>query len=335
MGLKPSPLANNYTKTPVEQQKYPLDLMQCESCSHVQLGQVVDPEILYSDYRYKSGVSRSFTAHLKKMAEDLSRLIPYGGAVIEIASNDGTLCKAFDDLGYYAWGVDPAASGDYFFRKAFFSEEVAVKLLHDIGSPDLIVANNVLAHVDDLRGVIRGVKKLLKHNGLFVFEVQYLVDLIEQQRFDLIYHEHLDYHHLAPLKPFLASEGLMVVNVERNTSQGGSIRVFCRHANGDEGFPMDDAVNITRLTIPENPVKDVDGVVAAYGACAKTTGLICQTGAKFDVLYDDTPEKHLLYAPTGQLIVTPEEIKADHVYIAAWNFEKEIKARHPELRYVC
>lgn len=338
LALQPSALANNYTEHPIEQTHYPLDLMQCTACGHVQLGIVVDPAVLYADYRYQSGTSTVFTNHLKFLAQEISTM-RRGGLVVEIGSNDGTLLKAFEALGHRILGVDPA--GSYRNIQQCFVPGMVPEIIDSYGKAQVIAAVNVLAHIDDLHSTFTGIKQLLAFDGVFVMEVQYLSDLLSGNRFDMIYHEHLDYHHLAPLKACLEREGFHIFNARQVDTQGGSLRLYCHHLSAPESAPREVAdilrteqIQLGKLTIPPNPVAGLDGVVAAYGACAKTTGLICQTGAHFDVLFDDTPSKHGMYAPTGQKIVTPGEIEVDHVYIAAWNFEDEIRARHPELPYV-
>ncbi len=199
LALKPSPLANRYTSEPETQERYPLDLMQCTGCGHAQLGAVVSPAVLYADYRYRSGTSEAFRAHLEALARELSAV--RSGFVVEIGSNDGTLLKAFEALGHPTLGVDPA--GTYNCLPECFSAAMVPEIIDAFGQPEIIVANNVLAHIDDLRGTLKAIKALLSPTGIFVFEVQYLPDLISGQRFDLIYHEHLDYHHFYPLRLFL------------------------------------------------------------------------------------------------------------------------------------
>lgn len=326
MALKPSPLANRYTKEYEEQERYPLDLMQCVSCGHVQLGIVVDPHILYSDYRYKSGASETFTNHLTGMAKTLSDMKK--GFVVEIASNDGTLLKVFEELGHTAIGVDPA--GNYNCINELFSERIASNFVR---KADIIVANNVLGHIDDLHDALRGVKKLLADDGIFVFEVQYLKDLVEHNRFDLIYHEHLSYFAIKPLTRFLYEMGLPVFRIDRNESQGGSIRVFCKHHR--ELVYFEEEIDLSKLTIPKNPVAGLCGTIGCYGACAKTSAWVIQTGARFNFIFDDNPEKQGLYAPTGQRVLGSDLLNyVNHVYISAWNMADEIKRKHPDVRFI-
>ena len=327
MALKPSPLANRYTKEYEEQERHPLDLMQCVSCGHVQLGIVVDPQILYSDYRYQSGASQKFTKHLQDMAEELSGM--KDGFVVEIASNDGTLLKAFENLGHPALGVDPA--GTYHCVTELFSEKLANNFVRPA---DIVVANNVLAHIDNLRDAMRGVKQILSENGIFVFEVQYLKDLVDGNRFDLIYHEHLSYFAINPLIKFMDEMGLPVFRIDRNESQGGSLRVFCKH-HREHFYCEPEDINVSKIHIPENPIQGLYGTVGCYGACAKTVGLIVQTGAKFNFLFDDNKLKQGLYSPTGQMVLGPDLLYyVNHVYLSAWNMADEIRKKHPDVNFI-
>lgn len=336
--LKPTPLANEYVAAPRAQKLYPLSLMQCKACGHVQLGEVVSPKVLYSDYRYKSGISSSFVRHLHQLAGELNP----GGFVIEIGSNDGTLLREFQRLGNDVLGIDPAASHpDMPQIQDCFGDSLANDIKPYNPPAALIVALNVLAHVDDLRGVMRGVSRLLADDGLFVFEVQYLGDLVFGNHWDMIYHEHLDYHHIKPLAGFLASEGLHIHAVRHVDTQGGSIRVYARKSPSDWVCPKEDidiSGFIERLKHVRNPLAKISGTVAGYGAPAKATTFMYQTGARVDFIVDDTPEKQGMFTPGLNIpIVSPAELplrKPDFVFPLAWNFADELRAKHPELNWV-
>lgn len=327
LGLKPSPLANRYTKELEIQERYPLDLMRCVSCGNVQLGIVVDPQILYSDYRYKSGVSESFTKHLQDMAKELSAMKK--GFVVEIASNDGTLLKAFEEHGSTAIGVDPA--GTYNCIPELFTERIAANFVR---KADIVVANNVLAHIDDIQDALRGVKRLLAGDGIFVFEVQYLKDLVDKNRFDLIYHEHLSYFAMRPLVRLLDEIGLYVFRIDRNESQGGSVRVFCKHQK-EHFYCEPEDIDVSKIHVPKNPVEGLYGTVGCYGACAKAVGIAVQTGARFNFFFDDNPLKQGLYSPTGQKVLGTDILHyVNHVYLSAWNMADEIKKKHPDVNFI-
>ena len=317
---------------------YPLGLTNCAECGHVQLGVVVDPAVLYGDYRYKSGVSSSFKEHLSGLAEEIGN----AGFVLEIGSNDGTLLDYLAAKGNRVLGVDPASSCKTLPNiRAEFNLRFARDFYPFNGPVDVVVAVNVLAHIDDLRSVVRGVDVFLKDTGTFVFEVQYLHDLIEGRHWDMIYHEHLDYHHLKPLQKFLLSEGFHIHDVKHTANQGGSIRVYAKKTPSTfevDEQPPDLAALVQAVQTVKNPLEGVRGVIAGYGAPAKATTFMYQTGARVDFIVDDTPEKQGLYTPGLNVpIISFDEFrtrKYDKIFPFAWNFASELRAKHPELNWV-
>jgi SAM-dependent methyltransferase len=224
--LPDTPLANELGGTEL----FPLAVNRCDDCEHHQLSIAVKPERLWGpSYPYQSGTSPVFRAHLEKLADEVSALKP-GGRVLEIASNDGTLCQMLYDRGLRPTGVDPSALPDrcgLYLQAAWPHPDV----LNMTGTGlDVIIALNVFAHVDDLHGFTAAVKEALASDGVFIVEVGDLEQVIERGHFDVIYAEHLSYHHEAPLHPFFARHGLRITNVQRNMSQGGSMRLYVRHS---------------------------------------------------------------------------------------------------------
>ena len=213
-GLEPTPPANAFvseSELDREQERFPLDVFFCESCGHVQLLDVVDPRVLFENYVYVSGTSPVFVKHFEDYAADVVARFapPQDKLVLDIGSNDGTLLSFFKAAGYPVLGVDPAkdiaasATAKGIETKAdFFSPAFAQAVRAERGPAAVITANNVFAHIDDLGGVADGVRTLLADDGVFVFEVSYLVDVFEKTLFDTIYHEHLAYHSVRPLIPF-------------------------------------------------------------------------------------------------------------------------------------
>lgn len=238
--LPSTPPANAFVEKPVEQKKFRLEVLVCRRCSHVQLGTVVDPSVLFSDYHYASGTSPVFVKHFDdyaKVALNATNMCP-SNVVIDIGGNDGTLLKKVRE--HYSTAhlvnVDPAQTFaascrrdniDYF--NTFFSSNQAAILKEQFGPARLIFANNVFAHVDDLSDVMAGVRTLLHPDGLFMMEVQYLGAMLKGNMFDMIYHEHLSYHTFTPLNSFLNSLKLKTVNVEKVPTHGGSLRLFVAH----------------------------------------------------------------------------------------------------------
>ena len=214
---------------------YPLGLAICNSCDHVQLSEFIDPRILFDNYKYKSSISNFFREHFRNLAEILNSEFEDSKPnkkILDVGSNDGYLLDCFKELNWETFGVEPAKNlaieteANHQIFNCFFNSEYLT--LNSNVKYDLITANNVFAHTRDIGEFAQTVSQILNNNGLFVFEVQYLPDLVNNCLFDMIYHEHTSYHHLAPLVKILPSYGLHVCNVEQISSHGGSIRVYCK-----------------------------------------------------------------------------------------------------------
>ncbi len=242
MELLSTPLANelatkDFVDSGQDQDVFPLPLVVCMDCGHVQLTTVVDPERLFREYVYTSGVSPVFISHLKHYADDMVDHLKLTSEdlVVEIGSNDGTLLQEFARHGVCVLGVDPARNIAKIAEKRgvptiadFFTSALARSVRASSGCARLVVANNVFAHSDCLHDIVDGVFDLLTDDGVFVFEVGYFVDVLKGCLFDTIYHEHTDYHHVHPLSSFFRRHGMTLYDVHRVDSQGGSIRGFAR-----------------------------------------------------------------------------------------------------------
>jgi len=244
LDLPDTPLANEFVNASDQgtiQKKFPLFVSRCNQCGHIQLPVVVDPERLFRNYVYVSGTSKAFVAHFESLATEIivNNAISSDSLIVEIGSNDGTALKAFKKHGMRVFGIDPAiniaeiASRDGIQTSPnFFTKELAEEILERAGHAHVVLANNVFAHADDLNEILNGVITLLEpKNGIFVFEVQYLADMMEHGYFDMIYHEHLSYHSVAPLVPFLQRKGLNIIKCQHIHTHGGSIRVTCGMRN--------------------------------------------------------------------------------------------------------
>jgi SAM-dependent methyltransferase len=243
----PTPLANEFLKEKVKQDLFPLEVCMCESCEHYQLNEQVDPERMFRNYLFVAGTSPVNVAHFKKYAEDMVQRFEFkpGARVLDIASNDGTLLNEFQKLGMSILGIDPARNLAEEATKngiptipEFFTEEFADKLLKQHEQFDLITANNVFAHVPDMIGFAKGVKKILKPNGVFSFEVSYFGDVCDKTLFDTVYHEHTSYHTIKPLISFFDTHGLELFDVEKISNHGGSIRVFVQHKGDNRNIEV-------------------------------------------------------------------------------------------------
>jgi SAM-dependent methyltransferase len=344
-------------------------LFFCEACTHLQLLDVVDPKVLFEHYVYVSGTSPAFIRHFGEYAEWLWTFnsMPRGSLVVDIGSNDGTLLSAFSRLGADVLGIDPAREIAHAASvkgietiPQFFSPELAMDIARRRGPATIVTANNVFAHIDDLAAVLHGVGLLLAPNGLLSFEVSYLVDVIDKMLFDTIYHEHLDYHAVRPLVPFLAKNGFELVEAKRVPPHGGSVRVIAQPLGaarrpGDsvkEALAVEGALKLHALETYQQFAKRVDQLgaelrrllaglrnqgkrIAGFGAPAKATTLMYHFGIgpeTIDFIVDDSPLKQGLYSPGMHVPVLPPEAIAerrpDYLLVLAWNFAGPIIDKH-------
>ena len=373
MALTPTPPGNNFLRVDeldLPEPTYPLDLYFCGECHHVQLGHVVDPRILYQkDYFYVSGTSSKFVDHLRNYATDMTcrfALKPRA-FVVDIGSNDGTCLRFFKEAGMKVLGVDPATriaqrateSGIETIDE-FFSYELAVRLRARFGPADFITSHNACAHIDHLGDVVRGVHHWLAEDGLFVLEVGYLLDVYQNTWFDTIYHEHLDYHTIAPFRQLFARFGMELIAVQRVSPQGGSIRIVAQRVNGtrkNDGSvaALIDCEQRNDMHKPETyikfgrrinevgdrlrslikPLKARGKSIAGYGAATKSTTLLSHFKLgrdDLDFIIDDNPLKQGLFSPATHIpVLATEELyrrRPDYLLILAWNFAESIMANH-------
>ena len=366
--LTPTPPANAFVKSnrvEIEQSVFPLDIFFCKNCSHVQLLDVIDPKILFSEYVYVSGTTPLFVEHFRRYASDVvTQFTPkVGSLVVDIGSNDGTLLSFFKKAGMSVLGIDPARRiveeanrNGIETLGGFFNQSLAEKILVSKGPASIITANNVFAHADDLEGIIQGVRSLLAPDGIFIFEVSYLADVIEKTLFDTIYHEHLSYHSVGPLQRFFAHNGMNMFGAYRVDTHGGSLRGICQLADG----PYSDDGTVSELITLEQihalhqvetfrnfargievlkyelntlleQLKSDGKKIAGYGAPAKATTLMYHFNIGLDVvdfIVDDSPLKQGLYSPGRHIpIVSSYQIEKqppNFLLVLAWNFAEAI-----------
>lgn len=227
---------------------FDLQLYFCETCKLTQLGNAVDPNLMFIDYLYTSGVSTAFRNHLYEFANLLIEkfTLTSRDLVIDIASNDGTLLSGFSKGNVKVLGVEPSNTAKIAIKNGidtvndFFNEDVAKKIFTEYGSAKIITATNVFAHIDKLDSLMRGIKLLLSDDGAFVSESQYLLDIVEKLEYDTIYHEHLRYYALHNLIELFNRYEMDVFDAERIPAQGGSIRVYaCKKGKN----PISESVN--------------------------------------------------------------------------------------------
>jgi SAM-dependent methyltransferase len=375
--LGASPLANSYLE-PEDLGKaepfYPLCVYVCSQCFLVQLPEEERPEAIFSDYAYFSSYSESWLRHAEAYAQAMIERFGFGPGhqVIEIASNDGYLLRWFKERGIPVLGVEPAknvaeaaeAAGIPTLVK-FFGETTARELVARGTRADLLVGNNVLAHVPDLNDFVAGLKILLAPAGVLTLEFPHLLRLLEEDQFDTIYHEHYSYFSFATVRKVFAAHGLTLFDVEELPTHGGSLRIYCRH-DEDGSQPVGKRVGdllvreeAARLGCLETyrafaervrrvkrgllrfliQAKEEGKTVAGYGAPAKGNTLLNYCGVRTDFLdytVDRSPHKQGRYLPGTRIpIHGPDrlrETRPDYVLILPWNLKEEIVEQMADVR---
>ena len=353
---------------------YPLDLAFCPHCTLVQITETVPPENLFREYLYFSSFSDTMLRHAQELVSRLivSRRLDNNSLVIEVASNDGYLLQYYRQEGIPVLGIEPAvnvarvAQEELGIRTLceFFGEELARQLKERGEQADVIHAHNVLAHVADLNGFIRGIQWLLKDNGLAVIEVPYVKDLIDHCEFDTIYHEHLCYFSLTALDRLFQRHGLVIQDMERISIHGGSLRLLATKAISAHRGPavralLDEeaAWGVDRLEFYRGFAQRVEYLkrslhslliglkregkrLAAYGAAAKGSTLLNYVGIgreTLDFVVDRSTYKQGRYMPGVHLpIYSPAnllEAMPDYVLLLSWNFIDEILEQQAEYRH--
>lgn len=346
---------------------YPLRVYVCNECWLVQLPAHAASDQLFTDsYAYFSSVSSSWVEHAKAYVNDMVKRFHLNkeSFVVEVASNDGYLLQFIKQAKIRCLGIEPTASTANAAREKgietaenFFGCEFADELVQHYGKVDLLVANNVLAHVPDLNDFVEGVSKVLDRDGVATFEFPHLMQLIQGGQFDTIYHEHYSYLSFSTVNRVFTSFGLRVFDVQEIPTHGGSLRVF---ATSDEGVHHQTTANVGRLLEVEkregmqtseyyagfqpkvelikNSTLDFllekwrhGHRVVGYGAAAKGNTLLNFAGVKPDLLpfiCDAAPSKQGLYMPASHIpIVAPENLrsaKMDHILILPWNIASEL-----------
>jgi hypothetical protein len=367
--LAPSALANDYSPVLDQvQDRYSISLSLCHDCGNVQVEDVINPELLFRSYTYRTSSSLGLVKHFREYASAVLRNImpARDSLVVDIGSNDGSLLRAFKDQGLQVLGIDPAvqiagqatASGLTTVPE-FFTSRLARELKQQGIAAAVITANNVFAHSDQLPDMADGIRELLTPDGVFCFEVSYLVDIVQKMLFDTVYLEHLCYHSVRPLVSFFRRHHLELIDVERIPTKGGSIRGTVQHAGGPRHISpvIADLIDLERavgldkvetfrayaddIAVVKNQLRDLlvklrarGKTIAGYGASPTVTTLLFHfdLGDKLDFLVDDNPVKHNTFSPGHRIPVYDSqklyEKKADYAVILAWNYARPIMEKH-------
>lgn len=350
---------------------YPLHVYVCDKCYLVQLEEFVPPSEIYDDYFYFSSYSDYWLEHVKKYTRLMVERFKLNeqSFVAEIASNDGYLLQYFKEKNIPVLGIDPAVNAAEIAINEkgidteilFFGVETANKLKQNYGQADLIIGNNVLAHVPDINDFVSGMKIFLKPGGVITMEFPHLQQLIEENQFDTIYHEHFSYLSFSVTNEIFRSNGLTLWHVEELPTHGGSLRIYGKHtedntkpitANVDDLLKREKEIGVNdlnyydRFKIKVNQTKrkileffiqakNTDKQIVGYGAPGKGNTLLNFCGIRTDFLdytVDRNPAKHGLFLP-GTLIPIFDtdklkETKPDYVFILPWNLKEEIMQQH-------
>src|SRR5688572_8695074 len=352
---------------------YPLHAWVCGACFLVQLEEFVSPGDIFSDYAYFSSYSDSWVEHARRYCEAMIRRFSLGpnSRVMEIASNDGYLLQHFLRSGVPCLGIEPAANvARAALEKGiptvvrFFGRQTALTLAEEHGQPDLLLGNNVLAHVPDINDFVAGMKLLLKPGGVITMEFPHLQRLMEENQFDTIYHEHFSYLSFSTVQRIFRHHGLELFDAEELPTHGGSLRIFAQHGN-DGGYPV--SANVSALVERERTLgfdqldtyeqfaprvmetkrallefliraKQDGKRIVGYGAPGKGNTLLNYCGIRQDFLdftVDRSPHKQGRYTPGTHIpIVDPSAIRKarpDYILVLPWNLLEEIAA---QLSYV-
>jgi hypothetical protein len=372
-----SPLSNAFIKQErisAMERFYPLHAFVCESCFLVQLEEFESPDRIFSDYVYFSSYSESWLEHCRRYVEQMIERFGYGPSsfVVEVASNDGYLLQNFVRHKVPCLGIEPAANvAEVAVKKGiptravFFGEETARALRSEGKAADLLIGNNVFAHVPDINDFAAGMKLALAPQGIITLEFPHLLELIAHNEFDTIYHEHFSYLSMLAVEKIFTAHGLMVFAVDQLPTHGGSLRIYGQHADNsarsvepsvaavrklEKAARLDEVATYTSFKSQVEKAKrellsfiiqakEEGKTIAAYGAAAKGNTLLNYCGIRsdfIDYVVDRNPHKQGLYTPGTHIpVYAPEKIaetKPDYVLILPWNLKDEVMSQLSAIR---
>ena len=332
--LSSTPPANELYETQVSAKscdRFPLVLVLCKICKHLQLKHIVSPDRLFSNYVYRSGTSSVFREHFKNLASQIASEVPGGSKVLEIGSNDGKLLEYLQEIGLDPIGLEPSEvlvtesqNAGQKVHQGFLDTNFVELFKHDYGEADVVVANNVFAHIADMNQAMIDIGEVLASDGVFIFEVAHLLSLVKHGYFDTIYHEHMSYHSVYSLKTFLQSHGFGLHRVQEISTHGGSIRVFAKRIplesvfqneinqiiseevsfgiNSERvlGLIGEKIENLTSMTADVSSTFNGDEFLFGYGAPAKVVTFLSEMNLEnlnLQAVIDDNPDKQGKFLP--------------------------------------
>jgi D-mycarose 3-C-methyltransferase len=376
LNLGKQPPANSLitsSEVSLSELKFPLRLFWCSDCFLVQLLDIVNKEYLFKHYFYMTSASAPIVEHFRKYAEDIFKEFlkdQDNSFVVEIGSNDGSLLSEFKKLGSSIMGIEPASNlaklandSGILTVNDFFSSDL-IKNIPQSKNASIVVANNVIGHIENLHDLMKGIKILIGEKGIFIFEVPYLVDLIKKLEFDTIYHEHLSYFSILPLLHLMKTFGLEIFDIREQSVHGGTLRIFVSKKNNftiknsvQKFIQLENNLELNKIEIYEkfskqvkdlkhkilNSLKDLkkeNKSIFGYGASAKGNVLLNYCNVDTDILdyiIDTTPIKQGKFTPGTHIpIVSPEKISdkgdGDVALLLAWNYESQILDKEKNFR---
>ena len=356
-----------------DEQKFPMRVCFCNDCFAVQVVDIIAPDTLFQDYFYFSSSIETLRDHFHKYAKEVTSLLinPYEATILEFGCNDGVLLKPLADLGIKNLiGVDPAENvvssiNDNRVKiiNNYFTEEVSQEIVSKFGQVDMIIANNVYAHIPDIQGTTRAVESALGKEGIFVFEVHYLGKVIEEMQYDMIYHEHLYYYSLLSAIEHFRRYNMVVFDLKLVPIHAGSLRLYVSKECSKHALKISDAVQLlaekerakgydkfwsfqkfsnevattkTKLIKVLKKIKSEGKTIAGYGSSGRANTMIqyCEiTEDLVSYMIDDAPAKIGFFTPGSHLEIFPSSIllgknAPDYVLVFAWSFFDEILKRN-------
>ena len=346
--LKSTPPANELypTKDSAKKaEKFPLEVVMCQKCRHVQLKHIVSPKRLFDEYIYKSGTSKFFNEHFDSLASKIASEFPVNNYVLEVGSNDGVLLTSLNKRGVKSIGIEPS---EYLAKEcinrnlnvynSYLDETTVVKITQSHGKASIVLGNNVFAHIEDMKGAFKNVFEILEDSGIFIFEVAHFKYILTDGLFDTIYHEHMSYHTATALESFATASGFKIFRIEEISSHGGSLRFYLSKNHdklkepsvelikNDElklGLNQVEALSLIEDKIKETKesaarmIKDIglgdNTVFVGYGAPAKVVTFLAQMELEeinlIGVIEDNVEKQNRFLPGSGFAIKSLEEMK--------------------------